>query len=98
MNIPIRRISRFDLDKNQEEIARLSNQLAKVEKDLKNIKKVAIRYLKELIKKYGKDYPRRTEIQAIEQIDMRAMETRKLKLGLIRLQDLWELKSRAIIS
>lgn len=81
LNIPIRRISRFDIAKNQEEIAAYQEQAAKVEKDLKSIKKVTIRYLQGLVKHYGKDYSRRTEIQAIEQLDMRAIETRQVKVG-----------------
>lgn len=81
LNIPIRRISRFDIDKNQEEIISYQSHLEQVQKDLKNIKKVTIRYLQSLIKKYGKEYPRQTEIQTIEQIDTRAMETRKIKVG-----------------
>ncbi len=81
LNIPIRRISRFDLDKNQEEIAETRSLLAKVEKDLKSIKKFAIQYLKQLLNKYGKNYPRKTRIQTIQQIDMRAIETRTIKVG-----------------
>jgi topoisomerase-4 subunit A len=81
LNIPIRRISRFDIEKNQEEIVALSDSLAKVEKELKNVKKYTINYLKGLLQKYGKDFPRRTEIQAIEQVDMRAIETRIVKVG-----------------
>lgn len=81
LNIPIRRISRFDLAKNQEEIVSYQTQLEKVEKELKSIKKVTIRYLQGLLKKYAKEYPRRTEVQAIQQIDTRAMETRQVTIG-----------------
>lgn len=81
LNIPIRRISRFDLDKNQEEIASTQDALGKVEKDLKNIKKFAIQYLNGLIKKYSKDFPRHTELQEIQQVDMRAITTKNLKVG-----------------
>lgn len=81
LNIPIRRISRFDLDKNQEEIAETKGLLAKVEKDLKNIKKFTINYLRQLITKYGKEFPRRTEIKSIEQLDMRAIATKMIKVG-----------------
>lgn len=81
LNIPIRRISRFDLDKNQEEIVATQNMLHEIEKDLKNIKKFAINYLRGLLKKYGKEFPRRTQFQTIEQIDMRAIETRTIKVG-----------------
>ena len=81
LNIPIRRISRFDLDKNQEEIAGYNKQLKVVEKNLRNIKGYAINYLEDLIKKYGKEYPRRTKIKQIEELDIRAITTRKVKVG-----------------
>lgn len=81
LSIPIRRISRFDIAKNQGEITAHRTQLEKVEKDLKNIKKVTIRYLQSLLKKYSQDYPRHTEIQAIQQIDTKSLETRQVKVG-----------------
>lgn len=81
LSMPIRRISRFDIDKNQAEILAFQQSLSTIEKDLKNIKKVAIRYLDQLLKKYGKAHPRKTQIQAIEEIDRRAMETRTVTVG-----------------
>lgn len=81
LQIPIRRISRFDALKNQEEIVAIETQLLKVINDLKNIKKVTLRYLQGLIKKYGKEHVRRTEIQHIEHIDTRALETKKIAVG-----------------
>lgn len=81
LSIPIRRISRFDLDKNQEEIAGFKESLQRVEKDLKQIKKVTIRYLRDLLKKYGKDHARKTKFQTIQEIDKRAIETRTVKIG-----------------
>jgi len=81
LSIPIRRISRFDIDKNQQEIADTQKLLNGVEKQLKNIKKYTADYLRGLLNKYGGDFPRKTQIQAIQQIDMRAIETRTLKVG-----------------
>lgn len=81
LQIPIRRISQFDIDKNKEEIALLEEKLAEVEKHLKNVKKYAIGYLKGLIEKYGKDFPRKTRVKAIEEIDRRAIETKEIKVG-----------------
>ena len=81
LQIPIRRISRFDIDRNQEEIVALEEALRAVEKDLKNVKKFTIDYLQKLIQKYGKEHPRRTRIKAIEEIDRRAIETKKIKVG-----------------
>lgn len=80
--IPIRRISRFDIDKNQEEIAGLNKELLQVEKQLKNIKAYTIRYLEKLIEKYSKDYPRKTKIEAIEELDKRAITTKSIEIGI----------------
>jgi len=81
LQIPIRRISRFDSDRNKEEILTLQENLAAVEKNLKNTKKFAIHYLQKLIAKYGNSYPRKTRIKAIEEIDRRAIETKQIKVG-----------------
>lgn len=81
LSIPIRRISRFDLDKNQEEIAAIQKRLKDIEKDLKNMKRTTIRYIQRLIKKYGKLFPRKTPIQKIEVIDRKAISTQSLKIG-----------------
>ncbi|MBS4168910.1 DNA topoisomerase IV subunit A [Parachlamydia sp. AcF125] len=81
LSIPIRRISKFDLEKNQSEIHALAKQLGEVEKQLKNVKKFAINYLRKLLAKYAKDFPRRTEMTAIEEINMRAIETRQMAIG-----------------
>ncbi len=81
LQIPIRRISQFDIDKNKDEIAALEDLLGAVEKHLKNVTKYAIGYLKGLLEKFGKDFPRRTRIKAIEEIDRRAIETKDIKVG-----------------
>lgn len=81
LQIPIRRISRFDIDKNQQEIAELKEELTAVEKQLKNVKRYTIAYIKHLIEKYGEEFPRKTRIKAIEEIDRRSIETKKIKVG-----------------
>lgn len=81
LQIPIRRISQFDIDRNKEEISLLEETLQAVEKNLKNVRKYAIAYLKNLILKFGKDYPRKTKIKEIEEIDRRAIETKEIKVG-----------------
>lgn len=81
LNIPIRRISRFDINKNQDEIVGLNEDMVAVEKDLKNIVKFTINYLKDLIQKFGKHFPRKTETQEIGAVDLRAIETRTIKVG-----------------
>lgn len=81
LQIPIRRISKFDIDKNQEEIAGLRKELARVEKDLKNIKQFTIKYLKGLISQYKDLYARKTRISEIQELDKRAIATKELKIG-----------------
>lgn len=81
LNIPIRRISRFDLDKNRQDVLDLRERLIVIEKNLKNLKKFTIQYLKQLLNKFGKEFPRKTEIQEIQTVDLRAIETRIVKVG-----------------
>lgn len=84
LQIPIRRISQFDINKNQDEIAILKENLAQVEKDLKNVKKFTIQYLNKLLQKYRQEFPRKTRIKSIEEIDRRAIETKQIKIGFDR--------------
>ncbi len=79
--IPIRRISRFDIEKNQDDIAALEKKLMEVEKHLKNIPKFTIHYLKNLLKKYGDLFPRRTKIKEIEELDKREIAKKIVKVG-----------------
>lgn len=81
LSIPIRRISRFDIEQNQQEIAATRTALAQVEKDLKQLKKYTITYLKKLIAKYKEFYPRRTRFSEIEQVDLRAIAKKDVKIG-----------------
>lgn len=78
--IPIRRISRFDLSKNEQDLADLQAELKRVQKDLKQPKKVAIRYLDHLLKKYGSLYPRKTEITTFDTIDKKSLETKEVRV------------------
>lgn len=84
LQIPIRRISQFDIDRNKEEISLLQESLSQVEKNLRNVKKFTISYLNGLIEKFGTSFPRKTKIKAIEDIDRRAIETKEIKVGFDR--------------
>ncbi|MBM3207462.1 MAG: DNA topoisomerase IV subunit A [Chlamydiae bacterium] len=81
LQIPIRKISQFDIDQNKEEIAYLEDLLKIVEKNLKNIKKYTVEYIKKLIERFAHLYPRKTKVKAIEEIDRRAIETKDIKFG-----------------
>lgn len=81
LNIPIRRISRFDLNRNEEEVREALLSLENVEKKLQQIKKETIHYLKQLLKKYGKFHPRKTKLEELQQIDKKTIATRKIKVA-----------------
>lgn len=79
--IPIRRIARFDIQKNQEDIQALEKKLAKTRGHLKKLKPYAIDYLNSLITTYGKKFGRKTKVREIEQLDMKAIETKAITVG-----------------
>ncbi len=79
--IPIRRIARFDIEKNQEDIKAVEKKLSKTRGHLKKLKPYAISYLKSLIERFGKHFPRKTEIQEIAEIDKKAIERKEITVG-----------------
>ncbi|CAN5394787.1 DNA gyrase/topoisomerase IV subunit A [soil metagenome] len=66
--IKIKRISKFDSFKADEEIRALEEAIAEVKKNLKNLTRYTIRYYEELKKKYGKGRERKTEIASFERV------------------------------
>ena len=64
----IKRISKFDAFKADEAMRRLEAELAEVEDNLANLTRYAINYYKDLLKKYGKNRERRTEIRSFNTI------------------------------
>ena len=60
--IKIKRISKYDSFRADEEIKSLEDRIAETEKNIKNITRYAIAYFKSLIKKFGKGRERKTEL------------------------------------
>lgn len=81
LTIPIKRISKFDMNKTLEELKEIEEKITEIESNLSNITGFSIRYLKDLIKKYGKDYPRKTTIETFESIDITRVAVQDLKVG-----------------
>lgn len=67
--IKIKRISKFDAFKADEEIRGLERAIEETGKNLRNLTRFAIRWFEELGRKYGKDRDRRTEIASFERVD-----------------------------
>ncbi len=67
--IRIKRISKYDSFKADEEIKALEDAIAGTEKDLRNLTRYSVRWFEDLRKKYGKGRERRTELASFEKVD-----------------------------
>lgn len=65
---PVRKISKFDLKKADEDIVNIEEQMEKVRYNLEHIVDYAINWFTHLKEKYGKAFPRLTEIRNFETI------------------------------
>lgn len=79
--LPIRRISKFDTEKNRKEIESLEKSLEEVEKKLRALKKTTIQFLKAILKKYGDRYPRKTEVAELTTVDRRELQRKEISVG-----------------
>jgi topoisomerase-4 subunit A len=80
LGIPIKRISLFDINKNKNDLEKILEELAEVEKNLNGLNGYAIRYVKALIKKYKADYPRRTKVSTFKEIEVRELTASELTI------------------
>ena len=78
--IRIKRISKFDLDKAQQKIEALEDELAEVKNHLENLIVFAIDYFTNLKKTYGKGRERKTEIRVFDDVDAKKVVIRNTKL------------------
>jgi topoisomerase-4 subunit A len=81
LDIRIRRISAFDIEKNRREIEETATSIADVDDRLKHLTRTVVRYIEDLIERYGDQYPRRTHIDALEEVDKKAVATQSIKLS-----------------
>ena len=78
--IRIKRISKFDAFKADEQIKGIEDEMAQVQHHLDNLTEYAIEYYKNLKKKYGKGRERKTELRHFETIDASAVVVNNVKL------------------
>lgn len=65
---PVRKISKFDTKVIDEKILSIENEMTSVQENIDHIDRYTIDWFKALKKKYGKDFPRRTELAGFETI------------------------------
>jgi len=78
--IRIKRISKFDIDKAQQKIDALEDQIAEVKHHLANLIDYTITYFKRLKKDYGVGRERKTEIKTFGDVDATKVIIRNTKL------------------
>ena len=78
--IKIKRISKFDIDKAQEKIEALEGDIAEVKNNLEHLIDYVIRYFNHLIKTYGGDKERKSEIRIFDDVDAKKVVVRNQKL------------------
>ena len=79
--IPIRRISRFDMNRNKKDIDEILKAIKEIEKNLNSIIRFSIEYIESLIERFAKNHPRRTEIEDFKQVDKREAALSNIKVG-----------------
>jgi len=81
LEVRIRRISAYDIERNRKEIAEIDKKIKEIERKLKNMVKTTVDYLEGMIEKYGDQYPRRTKITEIQAVDKKAVARQNLRLS-----------------
>jgi topoisomerase IV subunit A len=81
LQVRIRRISLFDINKHREEMEQVKADLAETRKHLKNLVKFAIEHLEALLEKYGPLYPRLTRSSRHDEIDAREVAFKSFKVA-----------------
>jgi len=81
LEIRIKRISRYDINKQRKEIKEITKSIKDIETDLKDMVAYTINYLDSLLKRYGPQYPRRTEISVFQEVEARKVALLNLTVG-----------------
>ena len=77
---PVRKISKFDAKAMDEKIKGIEDEMAKTQEKLDRLTGYTIEYFKNLKKKYGKNYPRLTELTGFESIAVTRVVNNNAKL------------------
>jgi topoisomerase-4 subunit A len=82
LQVRIRRISLFDINKHREEMEKTKAELDETRKNLKGLTKYVIGHLEALLEKYGPLYPRLTTKSARhEEVDVKAVAFKSFKVA-----------------
>ncbi len=71
LEIRIRRISRYDINKQARDIRDIKKNIQQTRKSLKDMVGFTINYIDELLEKYGEFFPRKTELTSFSEVSLR---------------------------
>ena len=77
---PVRKISKFDTKAVEEKLRGIEDEMEEVQNHLEHLTEYTINYFKNLKKKYGKAYPRLTELTGFESIAVTKVVSNNAKL------------------
>ena len=77
---PVRRIYKLDIDELDAQIKALEDDIKQVKHDLANLTDYAVAYYENLLKKFGKDRERKTEIKLFDTIQAKAVAIANTKI------------------
>jgi len=81
LEIKIRRISRYDINRQEKELREIEKGIAKIKQHLTDLIGFTIGYIEELIVRYGPVFPRKSELRAFDEVDARAAALSNLTVG-----------------
>ena len=81
LEIRIKRISQYDIDKNRKDIDDIIKQIKEAKAKLKDLVGTTVGWLEYISDKYSKFFPRRTKVKAMEEIDEKSVARANLRLG-----------------
>ena len=78
--IPIRKISKFDLDKVKDKLDSIEVNIEEVKNNLNHLVDYTIQYFTHLKKHYGKDRKRKTKVDEFDELDKKTISIKNYKL------------------
>jgi len=81
LEIRIKRISRYDIERQAKEIKNIRKEIKSIEEHLKDVVSYTILYLEDILSRYGDRYPRQTEIGEFTEVIARKVALSNLTIG-----------------
>jgi topoisomerase IV subunit A len=81
LDIRIRRISKYDINKNRKQLRDVADAIDEVNAKLGALTQTTILYLQGLLAKYGASYPRRSRIEKFDAVDKKAVAQANIRVS-----------------